>query len=258
MTIRILMKFNHLLAFVVVSALVFSCQTKKPEESQDPWAFETKKIEQKTCIGEECVSVDVSYPVFGHEKLQSLIERIIVKGMSFEGQPETLSLDSAVQGFIGEYIALKKEFPDAISWEYSMEVRVSYQSDSLLSLVFDSFSFTGGAHPNSFRSYLNFDKNTGQGITNSELILEERTLLSKAEVEFRKYHAVGEDMNLKDDGRFFLNERDEFFLPAAIGFELDSLVLYYNSYEIGPYVMGPTELKLPLSELAGIVAFTNK
>lgn len=257
MTIRILMKFNHLLAFVVVSSLVFSCQTKKSEESQDPWAFETKKIEQKTCIGEECVSVDISYPVFGDEKLQSLIERTIVQGMSFEEQPESLSLDSAVQGFMGKYIALKNEFPDAISWEYSMEVRVSYQSDSLLSLTFDSFSFTGGAHPNSFRSYLNFEKKKGEGISNYAMILDEEALLAKAELVFRKYHEVKDGMRLKDDGRFFLNEKDEFFLPAAIGFEPDSLVLYYNSYEIGPYVMGPTELKLPLSELAGIVAFAN-
>jgi hypothetical protein len=252
------MRFSHLLAFAVISTLGFSCQTKKPEEFKDTLASETKKIEQKACVGDECASVDISYPVFGDEKLQSLIERIIVQGMSFVEQPETLPLDSAVQSFLDEFTGLKADFPDAISWEYSMDVRVSFESDSLLSLVFDSFSFTGGAHPNSFRSYLNFEKKTAQEITNSELILEEKILLSKVEVEFRKYHEVEEGMGLKADGRFFLNEKDEFFLPAAIGFEQDFLVLYYNSYEIGPYVMGPTELKLPQSELAGIVAFTDK
>jgi hypothetical protein len=252
MTMRVQPTCFGLIIFLV-SILIGSCQQQI--QTQTFLDYENKKIERKACVGEECASVSISYPSFEDAKLQSLIDRVIAQSMSFEQQPDTLSLDSAVQFFLDEFTVLKADFPDALSWEYAMEVRVSSQRDSLLSLVFDSFSFTGGAHPNSFRIYLNYDKHVGVEITNSELILDEKALLAKTELAFRKYHEVKDGMSLKDDGRFFLNEKDEFFLPVAIGYEGDFLVLYYNPYEIGPYVMGPTEIKLPLDELTGVVAF---
>jgi hypothetical protein len=52
---------------------------------------------------------------------------------------------------------------------------------------------------------------------------------------------------------FFLDSNHKFFLPTAIGYEIDSLVLFYNTYEIGPYVMGTTEIKIAKQNLQGVV-----
>lgn len=255
---RMSLQCRYIIGYAFVFLIVLACQTQPKVAAPFEIEFETKKVERNSCIGDDCASVSISYPAFGDPKLQAAIERQIVQGMSFELQPETLGLDSAVIGFLDQFTALKAEFPEATSWEYAMDVRISFQNASMLSLVFDSFSFTGGAHPNSFRTFLNYDLGKGEIIPDSVLILDEKTLLKTTEDEFRKYHEVEEGLSLKDDGRFFLNEKDEFFLPAAIGFEEGNLILYYNSYEIGPYVMGPTELKIPFSDLAGVVCYLDR
>jgi hypothetical protein len=104
---------------------------------------------------------------------------------------------------------------------------------------------------------LNFNKVTRKAIPNSDLIRNQGALLAVAEHAFRKYHGVEGEKNLKDDGRFFLNEKEGFFLPAAMGFEQDHFLLFYNSYEIGPYVLGPTEIKIPLNDIKDMLNFTG-
>jgi hypothetical protein len=38
-----------------------------------------------------------------------------------------------------------------------------------------------------------------------------------------------------------------------MGFEGEEFVLFYNPYEIGPYVMGSTELNFSKEEIKGLV-----
>lgn len=246
------------LSLALLGTIAFACQSGSQNEVQRIWDFEVMKIEKKVKVGKDSAVVSISYPEFAELGLQKLLEQRIVQSMSFGEQPDTLSLDLSVQDFLDKFLDLKKEFPDSNSWEFSLDARVSFQGDSLLSLVLESFSYTGGAHPNSFRSYLNYEKDAKSEIPNADLVLDEKALLTKAELEFRNYHDVEDGVSLKDDGRFFLNEGDMFFLPAAMGYEPGHLVLYYGSYEIGAYAMGPTELKIPLSDLIGVVAYAVK
>jgi hypothetical protein len=151
-------------------------------------------------------------------------------------------------------VEFRKSFED-VSQEWEIEVmgKVVFESEKLLTVRFSNYWFTGGAHPNSSVAYLNFD--LGQGgklLTPDELLMDKEKLLALAERKFKEIHDVSGELALEDDERFFLPESG-FFLPAAMGFENGEWVMLYNPYEIGPYVMGYTELRFGRDEIKGVV-----
>jgi len=47
--------------------------------------------------------------------------------------------------------------------------------------------------------------------------------------------------------------KEGFELTPNWGFTRDGMLFHYNSYEVAPYSMGPTDALVPWSELSGIV-----
>lgn len=237
-----------------------SCQSKRTNEDEQSLKFEKKQLIKEVCIGEECAKVSLEYPFFmGNSEsadfLNVHVEQQLVMLMDTGESKEVLSLDSVVSTFLNSYIAFKKEFDSSQEWEITVNSKVAFQGSNLISIVFDSFSFTGGAHPNSYLMYLNFDCASNSILKNEELILDKNGLLALAERKFRTYHDVPDSLSLAEEGSFFLENEKDFFLPAAMGFEREDFVLFYNPYEIGPYVLGTTELKFSKEEINGLVSF---
>ncbi|WP_373523502.1 DUF3298 and DUF4163 domain-containing protein [Aquiflexum sp.] len=218
----------------------------------------TEVFHQKACHGEYCAEVNLKYPVFLGERersivLNNLIEEKIIKTVNVYEEIKVTEIIDAATNFLDSYVEFMDDFESAQDWEINLDAKVTFENEKIISIVFETYSFTGGAHPNSFRKYLNFDKQKNTEIDNISLIIDEQILLEIAESKFKEIHQVENDIPLKKTEMFFLDENDKFFLPTAIGFESDSLVLFYNSYEIGPYVMGTTEIKFAKSEMKGIV-----
>ncbi len=222
-------------------------------------SYHQVEINKKSCVGEGCAEVKISYPVFdGKKSLAKKINLHVNQQMIMylrwgENHLELDSLLVAVNNFLEKFTAIKREFPESHqSWYVEALGNVTCNTSKFLSLSMVNDSYTGGAHPNQILLFMNFDMESGKLLKNDDVVLDDSRLLVLAEEAFRNYHHVKPEESLAEDGRFFLkNER--FFLPAAIGYEGDDLVLYYNSYEIAPYAMGPTELRIPLEDLKGIV-----
>jgi hypothetical protein len=197
----------------------------------------------------------LSWPVaFGNEVADKINQAIDDK-MSFLVQTgENIApLDSMIAQYFSSFEDFKKDFPDSYGgWEIEATAEVSYHSDSTLSIHFSQFSFLGGAHPNSMVSFLNFDPNTGEALSVDRVILNETEVFNLTEQKFTEYHEVEKGVNLVDDGRFFLPETG-FFLANAIGFKDDKFWVIYVPYEIGPYVMGYTDLEFSKEELGEMV-----
>lgn len=77
--------------------------------------------------------------------------------------------------------------------------------------------------------------------------------MEMVEREFREIHQVEDKASLKEDERFFLEEEEGLLLPVAMGYDENDFVLIYNPYEIGPYALGATEIRIPLDDLENIV-----
>lgn len=243
------MGYVHLLSFLVL----FACSNPKQKEAQ--LTFQTKEFSLEKCINEECATVDIKYLIAENADVAEQINADIYDQLlSFFGFEMTFeSLDSAAAYYLDSFIDFKKDFPDAPGgWFEEINVDLTYESDSTLSFQFTSFNFSGGAHPNSSVYYMNYDTYSGEFLSTDRVVLDEDKMLEIAEKAFREFHDVADNVSLEEDGRFFLPEIG-FFLPNAMGYVDDKFVLSYNPYEIGPYVMGYTDLEFDLKDLVGIV-----
>ncbi len=237
---------------------LFSCQSATVTESTAPLTYNDKTEDHQECVDEKCATVKLVYPVFeGDTSLVGILNRQVMEqnfSMWVSGEQEFKGMEDAVASFFEDYRRFRKDFPEAVQeWTFETVAKVTHQSDSLISIRFENFSYLGGAHPNTVVTYLNLDLSENADVLVHEKMLANRDkLLELAEEKFREHHEVDPAVSLEQDGRFFLEET-QFFLPAAMGYEEDELVLLYNAYEIGPYAMGRTELRFPLEELEGVV-----
>ena len=242
------------LVFYCAFLTLISCATKsesQTESTEVPLTFRTETLEKESCVGENCAKLKLSWPVASGGEAASQINQAIDDQMSFFVQTgeDFAPLDSMIALYFRSFEEFKAEFPDSYGgWEIEATGEVSYQSDSTLSVYFSQFSFLGGAHPNSVVTFLNFNPNTGEALSVDRLILDETAVFNLTEQKFSEFHEVEKGVNLVDDGRFFLPETG-FFLANAVGFKDDKFWVIYIPYEIGPYVLGYTELEFTKAEI---------
>ncbi|SFB16617.1 DUF3298 and DUF4163 domain-containing protein [Algoriphagus aquimarinus] len=237
---------------ILASILCFACS--KSEQIEAQLSFSTKTFTSERCVDDNCAEVKVSWPVAENVPAASLInEEIGLQLLAYFQQDKTYdNLDSAANDYLNSYEEFKSDFPDAPGgWSIEVNVEKTYESDSTLSFKFTEFNFSGGAHPNSSVYYMNFDAQSGEYLSIDRVVLDEKKMLEIAEKAFRKHHGAEEGKSLEEAG-FFLPETG-FFLPNAMGYEDEKFHLTYIPYEIGPYVMGYTELEFELQDLRGIV-----
>ncbi|MCH6235905.1 DUF3298 and DUF4163 domain-containing protein [Cognataquiflexum rubidum] len=241
---------------IFIALQLHSCQSGTTESGV--LDFQQKTFEKVDCAGQDCAKVSLSYPFFSSPSesadfLNAHVEQQLVMFLNIGENQKIVPLDSAVTTFLDSYVAFREDFDSPQEWEITVDSKVTFQSPTLISIVFDTFSFTGGAHPNTYKMYLNFDVGKNAPMKNDELILDKKGLLTLAETKFKDYHDVPDSVSLEKDGSFFLENDKDFFLPAAMGFEGEEFVLFFNPYEIGPYVMGSTELRFTREEIKGLV-----
>ncbi len=169
-----------------------------------------------------------------------------------ENEPEA-TMEQAIREFNSSYREISDEFPDEIvPYEASIDCDLSFQCKSLVSVIMDSYIFTGGAHGYGGVSFINIAASTGKQIPNKELFKNYTEFESYAEKAFRKAHKIPEEQSINSTG--FLFEDDKFSLPENIGFTQHEVLIYYNPYEISSYAEGPIELKLNKEEVASFFA----
>lgn len=243
---------------LVLLFVVFSCTPKSEVASsslEEELTFKTTSLSKEECVNDDCAKLNLHWPVASGPEQAGNINRVISDQMSLLIQTgeDSAPLDTLVSGFFRSYREFKSEFPESAGgWEIEAEGLVSYNSDSTLSIYFTQFNYMGGAHPNSSVSFLNFDPQSGEVIGDDRLVADDSLFFQKVEQKFKKFHEVEEGVSLEEDGRFFLPETG-FFVAGAKGFKDGKFWVVYQPYEIGPYVMGYTELEFTKDELGDLV-----
>ncbi len=221
----------------------------------DKLSFSTKTLSKEGCVDEDCAKIDFSWPHIMSNPDSAEINGLIEKRLAnyILPQDSTFKDDFGAQDFVDEFKEIKEELPDMPGrWFINAKSEITFDSLGLLSIQFYQENYMGGAHGNYSWEFLNYDLEIGQELNNEDLILDEEALLKIAEKEFRSFHEVEEGADLNATGFFNIPESG-FFLPRAMGYSGGNFKLVYNSYEIGPYALGPTELEIDLAELKGIV-----
>ncbi len=242
--------------------------TKLPKEGAN---IKLQKIElgQAFRKGVSCHTT-LEYPVIlpsnyiPAERANELNQRI----RFFLGEVATTTLQMRVEQTHAECLLMQEEMVASQpttqeeenglnDYEYETTTLVNRNERGLLSLVYATYTFTGGAHPNSFSLSQAFDLTTGKEVTINTLVRpealatwvqrEQQALLRSEYAEALFDREVAEKLA---SGKM---SKEEAVQTAAYG-SLDqwyvngnTLVRYYQPYEITPYAAGMPSIELPFT-----------
>ncbi len=207
-----------------------------------------------------CASVKLSYPQVSFdanpelaETLNTVILRQLVSNSESEAEDSTpiLSPEQFADNFVADY---KKDPNPFTSWELERSVNVAFSNNKLLTLSFEEYGYTGGAHPFNSQHYTVLDLTDGEPVILADLFSPgyETALNVAGEKIFRSARELEDADSLEEQGFSFTN--NVFLLNENFGVLEEGLDFVFNSYEIAPYAMGPTQFTIPYEDIQSLIA----
>lgn len=219
------------------------------------YTYDSVKVYSKHIIKSEkslgdTTKATITYPVFKNDTLNTYIERKVSDYIAENEQQVSYEYlaNSFVKGYDDFFATNKDTFQ---SWFLLINISVLNQKKDYIALQYVHSDYSGGAHPNTNFSFINYNPKSNQPITLDSLIEEKQklALTTLAESIFRKNENISATTSL-EKGYFF--ENGKFKLPENFYISNKGLVFLYNPYEIKPYVDGTTELVIPFANLKNI------
>ena len=164
--------------------------------------------------------------------------------------------EKALDNFLSDYNTLHEHFPNIPAYELTLTDSIMWQNDKMLSLISNRYSFTGGTDAVQKKVYINFALDNGEVITNENLFTDEDKVLAIADKYFRIAHDTAQVESL--DGKSFDFEDGKFRLPKSIGVGKQGVLLFYEPFEIAPYLDVPFEVVIPMEEVEKYLTFSSK
>ena len=162
-------------------------------------SFENKKFSKKSTIlcKQNCSEIKVEIPFAKSNSVaaDSINKKVfsIVKELVYLDEKPLVKDDYEVlvSSFIQSFEMTKEEFPDTtFGWEANIEGTIKYQSDNLINIEIDHYTFTGGAHGYEGLQSLFFDPKTGKTIPNENLFKNTTELKKMVETKFRSKYQI--------------------------------------------------------------------
>lgn len=200
----------------------------------------------------------LEYPMIKDEVSEQTLQNINAHIAGFILDSETPvkefpNIQKQAEKLFNEYDEVYASFPRTSAWIVDKKIKIESKLGTLICLSFSESSYKGGAHPNSNTFYKIFDLADGHLVAMNEII---------DSTQLKELNAIRLDM-LKNQKNEILKEEDWMFYMFEESFEpngsfnintnmkvtKDTIEFYYNSYEIAAYAFGPTELKIPVSQI---------
>lgn len=245
------------LLFLLIPYFLVGCG--KPAK----WSYQVtdyqRSLECKPDPGSEnCTYLILKYPVFTSgpdpKGLPAINQRILDFAISPTGEKKSADMEAFANNFFSDYQNFRKEFPKAPQfWSVERIVEVLAETPKLLSISQDESTFMGGAHPNSSRTLVSLNPATGAPYALKDLLAGDfqAKLNELGEKAFHIVREIPTGQSLEAAGFDFGG--GPFRLNDNFAATPEGLLFFFNSYEIGPYVMGPTEVLIPYAQLKGMM-----
>lgn len=152
---------------------------------------------------------------------------------------EALKYEASAQELLKQTVAdMDAEYPD---FHYSFDVNytVTYNQQNKLSMHFDVYQYTGGAHGMYDWNSHTFDLSTGEEISLKQAArnnADYKQIINDEimkQIKEREYILLEPFETVRDDQGFYIKD--------------DSIVVYFSLYEYTPYALGIPEFTIPLS-----------
>ncbi len=257
---------NLLLCFSLFACL-FSCQnspknvsndSKNQEVRIDTIAFFEDFLERKHCINQGqdtlCATGNALAIQIENGPNQTVANKIQTQ-LQREISGDSMTVAAYLEDFIVSVNYLLEDENEYWPAYYAIDViqDVALNNKFLMTGTTHHHMEEGGAHGNYYSQDFNFDIKTGENLDWRELFTDTLQLYKLAE------KTLWEDVQEQDEGieidllDFYDFPDDKFYLPNNFLIEENSFSFLYTVYEIGPYVLGETEIVLPYEKIKPLV-----
>ena len=155
--------------------------------------------------------------------------------------------------------SMKEEAEYSFAYPYSLDVtyEVYHHQDELLSLVFNIYMYTGGAHGNSFFSTFTWNLADETLLTFDDLFQEEFNqylvlaplVESALSIRMSGFIGMEPDMDWIIEGT---GENPDNYTSFAVSD--DALILFFPPYQVAPYAAGPQKVGITFFDLQSVLA----
>lgn len=260
--------------FTIITFLIFSvvllhsCGTTKEAiiDLKSECKLEDSTIYESVILpdGSDTVVFKLQYTFYSNtekayqDSVNEIIREFLLMSTQFE-IPDTISKEPISHSlFTNQLKEFKKSATESFSeneypmlWDYDCTMELDQQYKLYDQLSFYIYTYTGGAHGNSYTEYNLISKETGKMLSLEEVVSDVPMFTKIAEKYFREERELSETADLNEAGFWF--DANTFTCNNNFYLSDDYLVFYYNPYEIAPYVYGPTEFEIPISEVKNIL-----
>ncbi len=218
---------------------------EEPEKETVPLSIHTVKNSKSNYLEEANLYLeytDVTVEGDGYDKLKRNVENW------------SLERSEGLRGLYAQFEEAKKEEAAEgleVNYAFSLyqSVTIARADSAVVSLLDDTYQYEGGAHELSYRSGINFDSQTGKRLELSDILSAEENFKEEAKerliYELRGKYAEGlSEDHVQTVENLWTEEGwdPEWYLDAS------GIVIVFQEYEVGPYVMGRPEVHLPYAD----------
>jgi hypothetical protein len=199
------------------------------------WNAETQKCESSVTY-----SIDIEYPI-------EYAEYDVV----------TSAVNTMINTLRDEVLNMRPLVDSPLDPTNGYGMGLSYQSfqhsENVVSLLYTNYINSGGAHPNTYFQSFIFDLDAGTQVTFADLFPDEDAALAViapiAQAALTDKFGDSADAEWIEDGAGpeLINYRN-FVLTE------DSVIFYFEPYQVAAYVFGSSEVEIPLTDLADVMA----
>ncbi len=257
---------KNLLLYSSFLFCLFSCQNPPPETMNDTPSqkiqtdtivFFEDFLEKKHCINQKkdtlCATgsaLAINIERGPHQAATDKIRTQLQREISGDSMTVSEYLGDFTLG-VNYYLEEENEYWPAY---FAVDViqDIALNNKFLMTGTTHQHAEEGGAHGNYYSQNFNFDIKTGENLDWRDLFSDTLLVYKLAEKKLQ------DDVQEQEDIKIGLYEfydfpDDKFYLPNNFLIDAQSLSFLYTVYEIGPYVIGETEIFLNFEEIKSFV-----
>ncbi len=261
-------KCAYFIILIVATALI-SCNGTNVTSTDSKYKFTAKKL-QTVCLLDSTddnspkYETNVSIDMVESEDKESetrINNSILYAIFGCENMTFEAAMDSFITHVHEEYSDLRPEYlnekqinrnPAWFNFSYIINTKVEYGRNNIINYIIHNEYFTGGANPNSAYTIINFDPENGNEIKLCDIFKEnyEEYLNNRLTDALAEKIGANSRKEMKEKGYLTFND---IFPTENFIMKKDSILFYYNLYEIAPRSAGTTILGFTYDDLSAIM-----
>lgn len=242
---------KKLIYLLLLPIVLVSCK------NNSTFSFEEKEFSSTSevnCTSENCTQITINTALItspDNQKTQLINSSniaLINELLPFtDNEAEVDQYEEITASFIDAYEEMAKKFPsDAFPWKATVTNNITFYNQDLISFAIEYYTYSGGAHGFKGEKAVHYNPKTGHIYSNEELFSDWNAFQHLVETKLRVKKGINPNDNISQNGLLF--DEDQFKMPENIFIYEDSIVAYYNSFDITAFSDEPVRIDIPKNE----------